>query len=136
MNPAARRLSRPMPVRGKAVAAWVACAGALAGLCGCEYSATVVNQSRKAVVAELEHDRFLAQKSVHRSAMIKPGEEVHLGPLKVDPLEPVTLRVRIVDDVFGGWQSVRLEFGDQTFVVEDGSLQSWEPVSIRRIPNE
>lgn len=104
-------------------------------LAGCEYSATVRNESQRTVVAELEHDRFLAETLTKRSAMLEPGDEATLGPFKVDPLEPITLRIRIVDDVFGGWQSERLEPGDQTFVIEDGTLQSWESVAIRRLPN-
>ena len=101
-------------------------------LAGCEYTATVRNESAKTVLAELEHDRFLAETVTKRSAMLEPGDEAVLGPFKVDPLEPITLRVRIVGDVFGAWQSERLEPGSQTFVIENGSLQSWEAVSVRR----
>lgn len=108
----------------------VACAVPV--LAGCEYTATIRNESRKTVVAELEHDRFLAETVTKRSAMLEPGDEAVLGPFKVDPLEPITLRIRIVDDVFGGTQSERLEPGDQTFVIENGTLQSWEAVRIRR----
>ena len=105
---------------------------ACALLAGCEYTATVRNASRRAVIAELEHDRFLADTVTKRSAMLEPGDEAVLGPFKVDPLEPITLRVRIIDDVFGGTQAERLEPGNQTFVIEDGTLQSWEKVRIRR----
>jgi hypothetical protein len=107
-------------------------ASAPAALLGCEYTATVRNNSAKTVLAELEHDRFLAETVTKRSAMLEPGDEAVLGPFKVDPLEPITLRVRIVGDVFGAWQSERLEWGDQTFVIENGTLESWEAVLIRR----
>lgn len=109
--------------------------GLLVALAGCEYSATVRNESRRSVIAELEHDRFLAATTTKRSAMLEPGDEAVLGPFKVDPLEPITLRIRIIDDVFGGTQSERLEPGNQTFVIEDGNLQSWEAVRIRREGN-
>lgn len=99
---------------------------------GCKYSATIRNASKHSVVAELEHDRFLASTLIKSSALLAPGDEVTLGPFRVDPLEPMTLRIRIVDDVFGGWQSERLEPGKQTFVIEEGTLQSWEAVAIRR----
>jgi len=107
-----------------------------AAMTGCKYSATVRNESKHAVVAELEHDRFLASTLIKNSALLEPGDEVTLGPYKVDPLEPITLRIRIVDDVFGGWQSERLEPGKQTFVIEEGTLQSWEAVAIRRESND
>ncbi|MBZ0171650.1 MAG: hypothetical protein K8E66_04655, partial [Phycisphaerales bacterium] len=74
--------------------------------------------------------------STPASAHLKPGESATLGPFKIDPLEPIHLRVRIVGDVFGGWQKERLEPGDQVFVVEDGTLQSWEAVSLRRAPSK
>ncbi len=118
-------LRRTLPLAAALVAAPL--------LAGCEYTATVRNESAKTVVAELEHDRFLAETVTKRSAMLQPGDEAVLGPFKVDPLEPITLRVRIVDDVFGGWQSERLEPGSQTFIIENGTLQSWEAVLIRRL---
>lgn len=109
----------------------------LFGLLGaCEYSATVRNDSQRTVVAELEHDRFLAETLTKRSALLEPGDEATLGPYKIDPLEPLTLRIRIVDDVFGGWQSERLEPGHQMFVIDDGTLQSWEAVAVRRVPTD
>ena len=101
-------------------------------LAGCEYSATVRNNSSKTVLAELKHDRFLAATATRGSAMLEPGDEAVLGPFKVDPLEPVTLQVRIMGDVFGGWQSERLEFGSETFIIENGTLESWEAILIRR----
>lgn len=103
--------------------------------CGCEYTATIRNESDKTVLAELEHDRFLADTLTKRSAMLEPGDEAVLGPFKVDPLEPITLRIRIVGDVFGARQSERLEPGSSTYVIENGNLESWESVLIRRESN-
>ena len=104
----------------------------LATLAGCDYSVTVRNDSRKTVLAEVRHDRFLAPTSRPDSAMLEPGDAADFGPFKIDPLEPIHLRVRIVGDTFGGWQEERLEPGNQTMVVDDGTLQSWEAVSLRR----
>ena len=123
-----RSMTSRVPVLVLAIAA--------ATMSGCKYSATIRNESHRAVVAELEHDRFLAATQTKDSALLEPGDEVTFGPFKVDPLEPIMLRIRIVDDVFGGWQSERLEPGNQTFVIEDGTLQSWEAVSIRRESND
>ena len=100
-----------------------------------EEEANVSALSRRIMLMEEESkkaDQGLADTVTKRSAMLEPGDEAVLGPFKVDPLEPITLRVRIVDDVFGGTQSERLEPGDQTFVIENGNLQSWEAVRIRR----
>lgn len=98
----------------------------------CGYSATVRNLSEKTVVAEIKHDRFLADTSTRGARRLQPGDETSMGPFKIDPLEPIYLRIRIEGDVFGGWQEERLEPGDNSFVIEDGTLQSWEAVSIRR----
>lgn len=100
----------------------------------CGYSAVVRNESTKTVVAEIRHDRFLAPESVPARSQLKPGESASLGPFKIDPLEPITLRVRVVGDVFGGWLEKRLEPGEQLFVVEDGTLESWEAILLRRVP--
>ncbi|USN99802.1 MAG: hypothetical protein H6810_03840 [Phycisphaeraceae bacterium] len=105
-------------------------------LVGCGYSATVRNDSHKTVVAMIRHDRFLAPESNPAMHELRPGDEVSMGPFKIDPLEPIYLRVRIIDDVFGGWQEQRLEPGDQFFIVEDGTLESWEAVALRRAPKE
>ena len=98
----------------------------------CGYSAAVRNLSEKTVVAEIKHDRFLADTSTRGARRLQPGDETTMGPFKIDPLEPIYLRIRIEGDVFGGWQEERLEPGDNSFVIEDGTLQSWEAVSIRR----
>lgn len=98
----------------------------------CGYSATVRNASGKTVIAEIQHDRFLADTSNRGSRRLEPGDETSLGPFKIDPLEPIYLRIRIEGDVFGGWQDERLEMGSNSFIIEDGTLQSWEAVSIRR----
>ncbi len=103
-------------------------------LASCRYTATVRNHSSKTVVAEIRHDRFLAPMSTPASAHLRPGESASLGPFKIDPLEPINLRVRVVGDVFGAWIENRLEPGDQLFVVEDGNLESWEAVRVRRAP--
>jgi len=120
------------PVRRSALARIMVVAAVAAALAGCGYSAKVRNASAKTVVAEIEHDRFLADTSTRGSARLEPDESATLGPFKIDPLEPIHLRVRIVDDVFGGWQKERLEPGANSFVVEDGTLESWEAVRLRR----
>lgn len=117
-------------VRSRVVAA-LAIAATLP-LASCGYSARIRNASQKTVVAEIQHDRFLAPTSMPDAARLEPGEDVSLGPFKIDPLEPIYVRVRIEGDVFGGWQEERLEPGDNSFVVEDGTLQSWEAVRLRR----
>lgn len=104
----------------------------LCGLAGCGYSAVVHNESQHTVVAEIRHNRFLAPTSTPGSARLRPGESAKLGPYKIDPLEPIYLRVRVDGDVFGTGLEKRLEPGDQVFYVEDGTLQSWESFSLRR----
>jgi hypothetical protein len=100
------------------------------GACG--YTATVRNASSKTVVVEIRHDRFLAPTSHRGSTQLSPGDSATLGPFKVDPLEPMHLRVRVVGDVFGTWMEERLEPGSHAFIIEDGTLQSWESIFIRR----
>jgi len=107
-------------------------AGVSACLAACGYTTTVRNDSSKTVVAEIKHDRFLAPTSSRGSVQIEPGGSATLGPFKVDPLEPMHLRVRVVGDVFGTYLEERLEPGTHAFVIEDGTLQSWEAIYIRR----
>lgn len=106
----------------------------LIGVGGCGYTAIVHNESQQTVVAEIRHDRFLMPSSTPGSARLRPGESATLGPYKIDPLEPIYLRVRAEGDVFGSGLEKRLEPGDQVFYVEDGTLQSWESFSLRRGP--
>ncbi len=103
-------------------------------LTACQYAATVRNESTKTVVAEIKHDRFLEPETTPATAHLRPGESASLGPFKIDPLEPINLRVRVVGDVFGAWIERRLEPGDQLFVIEDGNLESWEAIRIRLAP--
>ena len=112
------------------------CAALFGVLGACEYSATVRNESQRTVVAELEHDRFLADTLTKRSAVLEPGDEATLGPYKIDLLEPLTLQIRNIDDVFGGWQSERLEPGHQIFVVDDGTPENWDSVVVRRVTKD
>ena len=108
----------------------LACSALL--LVGCEYSATVRNMSRRTVIAELAHDKSLSATVTRITAKIEPGDEAVLGPYRIDPLEPMTLRVRNIDDAFGGTLSERLGAGHQVFIVEDGTVESWGSISIRR----
>lgn len=103
-----------------------------AALPSCGYSARVRNASQKTVVAEIRHDRFLADTSSRDARRLEPGDETSMGPFRIDPLEPIYLRISIEGDVFGGWQEERLEMGGNSFIIEDGTLESWEAVSIRR----
>jgi hypothetical protein len=116
--------------RGSTVAAVLA--GVSACLAACGYTTTVRNDSSKTVVAEIKHDRFLAPNSFRGTAQLAPGDSVTLGPYKVDPLEPMHLRIRIVGDLFGAILEERLEPGTHAFVIENGTLESWEAVQIRR----
>ena len=122
------RARRPRPVR------WALFIAAMLPLSACRYTATVRNNSTKTVVAEIKHDRFLKPETTPETAHLRPGESASLGPFKIDPLEPINLRVRVVGDVFGAWIERRLEPGDQLFVVEDGNLESWEAIRIRLAP--
>lgn len=108
----------------------------LVPLAACSYATTVRNDSRQTVIAEIKHDRFLAPETTPDQALLEPGESATLGPFRIDPLEPIHLRVRVVGDVFGGWLKKRLEPGDQLFVIEDGTLESWEAIGLRRAPSE
>lgn len=120
---------RTTPIRS---CARLACLLAPAMLGACGYTAIVRNDSSKTVVVEVRHDRFLAPTSQRGATQLRPGDSTTLGPFKVDPLEPMHLRVRIVGDVFATWLEKRLESGEHAFVIEDGSIETWEAIVIRR----
>lgn len=120
---------RSAPIRS---CARLACLLAPAMLGACGYTTTVRNDSSKTVVVEIRHDRFLAPTSHRGATQLRPGDSTTLGPFKVDPLEPMHLRVRVVGDVFGTWLEHRLEPGSSGFIIEDGTLESWEAIFVRR----